>query len=288
MQTNWRLLLSMSLVAFTVLAYTLARPAAARAAWEGFARIAHINRGASAPVDVQALAKLPAQQQAEILLEAAVNQTWGASAQIMTRASGWRGHLTQNAQLTGLVNTALNSPDIEVRTAAIEVELSANNLSKDSAGVNTLLARIRGQAAARPWGLWMLGALGNRGIEPDRAFAVLARYSRDRNEHTRFWAVEGLSMLGSDQSISRLLEVLHTDSSAAVRERSASGLAKPGMLSEQQRAAAVPALIEVASDSSVDSATHTLTYEALRAITGASVDNDPGAWRNYWAANSAR
>jgi HEAT repeat protein len=286
--SNWRLLLTMSVVAFAVLAYTLARPAAARAAWAGFTRIAHFERRASAPVDVQALAKLPAQEQAETLLEAAVNRSNGASAQITMRAAAWRGRLTQNAQLTGLVNTALNSQDIEVRTAAIEVELSANNLPKDSAGINALITRMERQPASRPWGLWMLGALGNRGIEPDRAFTVLAHYSRDRNEHTRFWAVEGLAILGSDQSVSRLLEVLHTDSSSAVRERAASGLAKPGMLSEQQRAAAVPALIEVVSDSAVDSTTHTLTYEALRAITGATVHNDPQAWRSYWAENSTR
>jgi hypothetical protein len=31
-----------------------------------------------------------------------------------------------------------------------------------------------------------------------------------------------------------------------------------------------------------------LTYEALRAITGATVDNDPQAWRSYWAENSTR
>jgi HEAT repeats len=288
-----QLLVTVSVIVLAVVTYVLLRPAAARAAWAGFAHVTHINREVPGTVDLKEFSdprfgELRPQQQAKLLLDAAINQSEGATAQIITRAPGWCGRLTQDSQLTGLLNTALNSPDRQVRVAGLEVELSANDLPKNSAGVNALIARMDRQPAARPWGLWMLGALGNRGIEPDRALAVLTRNSRDSDEQTRLWAVEGLSLLGSDQSVSRLLDVLESDSSPAVRERAASGLAKSGMLSKQQRTTAVPALIDVVSDSSIDSATRALVYQTLRFITGASVSNDPAAWRSYWAENSSR
>src|SRR5262249_36606556 len=141
---------------------------------------------------------------------------------------------------------------------------------------------------ARPWGLWMLGALGNRGVEPESAFAVLLKYSRDSDEKARFWAVEGLSLLGSDQSIRPLLDILHSDPSDQVRERAACALAQSGMLNPQQRMSAVPSLIDYADDSSLNPATHTLVYHALRDITGANVENDPSAWRNYWTETASR
>jgi hypothetical protein len=288
-----RLLVTVSAIVLAVSGYVLVRPAGARAAWARFARVTHIDHEALGEMDLKELsdphfAELAPQQQAEFLLNAAINQSEGATEQIITRAPKWRGRLTQDSQLAGLLNTAMNSPDLRVRAAGLEVELSANDLPKNSAGVNRLIARMDRQSAALPWGLWMLGALGNRGIEPDRALATLTRYSRDSNEQTRLWAVEGLSLLGSDQSMSRLLGVLERDPSSAVRERAASGLAKSGMLSRQQRATAVPLLIEVVSDSSIDSATHALVYETLRVITGATVSNDPAAWRSYWAESSSR
>jgi len=285
-------LVTVSAIVLAVSGYVLLRPAAARAAWARFARATHIDREAPGNVDLKQLSdprftRLEPQRQAEILLNAAINQSEDAAAQIITRAPGWRGRLRQDSELAGLLNTALNSPDLRVRAAGLEVELSVNDLTKDSAGVNRLITRISRQTSARPWGLWMLGALGNRGIEPDRALAILTRYSRDSSEQTRLWAVDGLSLLGSDQSIWRLLGVLESDPSAVVRERAASALARSGMLSKQQRTTAVPALIEVVSDSSIDPATHALVYETLRVITGAAVSNDPAAWRSYWAENSS-
>jgi len=196
--------------------------------------------------------------------------------------------LTPTSKLLGLLNTSLNSEDMNLRAAALESELAVGNLAKNSATPNELIARIRRQPAARPWALWMLGALGNRGVEPDRIYATLVKYTHDPDERTRYWAVEGLALLGSDRSIQPLLQILHNDRSEDVRERAACALTQSGMFTKQQRKAAVPTLIDYAADSSLDANTHTLVYRALQGITGASVANDSAAWREYWDELSAR
>lgn len=295
-----RLLIALCALVFPVAFWTLANPANARAAWAEFSRIMPFTGPASGDtVDASelsdvALARLAPQQQAELLLRAAIEesdaQDPGAEAvddQVAMRAPQWRGRLKASPRLKGLVNAALNSPDLEAREAGIEIELSLNNLAEDPASASALIARIRKDPAARPWGLWMLGALGSRGVEPERILSILTEYTQDSNEQTRYWAVEGLSYLGQEQSIPALLSAVRGDSSWSVQERAAGALGRSGMLTKQQRMSAVPALIEDAGDPSVDARTQTLVYRALHDITGARVQNTQVAWREYWAGVEA-
>src|SRR5207245_1569244 len=110
--------------------------------------------------------------------------------------------------------------------------------------------------------LWDIALLGNRGIEPERAAQILLASIHDQNENVRYWAVEGLAYLGTDQSIGPLLQIFHDDPSAMIRERAACGLAQSGMLSEQQRRNAVPQLLDFADDSSLDPETRKWVFEA--------------------------
>ena len=287
-----RFLIVVCALAFPVTFWLLINPATARAAWAEFARIMPFNGQAAAagPGEISdaALAGLPPQQQAEVLLQAAVEHSAKATEQIKTRIPNWRGRLAPTSRLAVLVNTALNSRALPVRSVGLEVELAMNNLAENPASANRVMARIESEPAARPWGLWMLGALGNRGVEPGRILSVLTNYSRNSDETTRFWAVEGLSLMGNDESIAPLLSALRSDSSGAVRGRAASALARAGMLTKRQRLTAVPALIDDAGDPSLEANTHTLAYGALHDITGANVHNTPSAWRKYWADNSSR
>lgn len=266
----------------------LLKPTAARAAWAELSRMIQRQGPAFDPQTISdaKLAALRPQQQAELLLDAAIDRSPEAADKILARASSWRGHLTRSTQLAGLLNTALSSDDTRVRAAGVESELAANNLAKTSRSAKELIARIERETAARPWGLWMLGALGNRGVEPEQASVVLARYARDGDEKTRYWAVEGLGLLGKNESVQYLLTALRDDPSPEVRERAACALAQSGTLTRQQRMNAVPSLIEYAGDSSVDPVTHTLVYHALRDITGANVDDNADAWRTYWATET--
>ncbi|HKS76904.1 MAG TPA: HEAT repeat domain-containing protein [Terriglobales bacterium] len=236
--------------------------------------------------ETESLAQKDAQHQATLLLERAINRYEGANEQIAERVEGWRGHLTLDPQLNSLITTGMNSNDLRVRAAAIEVDLAALNVAKTAESVERLEQQAEsGTQQERVWAIWTLGLLGNRGVEPQRVHQVLSAGLRDSNVEIRQWAVEGFSYLGTDDALQPLLKEMHDDPSPAVRERAACGLAQSGMFNEQQRNSVVPELLNYAEDGSLDQATHAWTYHALRDITGQSLPDNAAAWRGWYEAS---
>ncbi len=233
--------------------------------------------------DLEAISHLAPQQQAERLLELAVQRPDQSLGLIHKNLDSWRGHLEDTDQLFHLVLAALDSNDPRVRVAAVEIDLVANNLMKSPQSLSKLLNQIHNDPDSRYLALWRLGALGNRGVEPATVLATLLRYSRDSNLQTRFWAVEGLAMLGTAESIDPLLSILAHDPAKQVRERAAVNIARSGMLTGEQRLTAVPQLLNLLDDDSLDPETQGLVYASLQAITGASFGRHPDAWRDWWA-----
>src|SRR5580704_9583871 len=227
--------------------------------------------------------RLPPQQQAERLLERAMHDDQSSLDLLREKVDGWRGHIKNTDGLFDLVLAALNSRDLRVRTAAVDVDLAANNLSKSPESVTRLIRQLQRDPARRGMALWRLGSLGNRGVEPERVLNSLLSYAHDPIEHTRYWAVEGLAMLGNDSTIGPLLNLLTHDPSPRVRERAASSLGQSGLLTREERLAAVPHLLNFADDDSLNTTTRELVYGTLRVITGAALGNDANAWRAWWA-----
>jgi hypothetical protein len=244
------------------------------------------SRGASAAAPAKSGPRTP-QSQAEGLLQQAVNGSSDALEQLETRMPDWQGQLTMTPQMSGLLDAAVNANDLRVRAAALDLELAANNLSKTREDEDSLIERIDKEPAARPWGLWMLGAMAGRGVEPVRALTVLVQYAHDPDETTRYWAVAGMALVGSDPTVQLLLEIFHDDPSPRVRETAGCGLAQAGMLTREQRRRAAPELVRYAGDASLDANTRTWVYQALHDITGANVANDPVAWREWLAENGS-
>ncbi len=231
---------------------------------------------------IQELAQMEPQQQAEMLLQRATNHYEGANELIAKNVDSWRGRINLSPQFNGMLSVAINSNDLRVRAAAIEIYLAAYNLSKDDASFVQLHTRVGDDPGSRPWALWMLGALGNRGVQPARALDTLRDWAGDRDEETRYWAVEGLALLGSDNTVQPLLDIFKSDPAMRVRERAGCSLAQSGMLTKQQRMTAVPALLDMAEDASVDATTRGWVFQALRDITGENHGSDAGAWRAWW------
>ncbi len=227
--------------------------------------------------------RLPAQQQAERLLEGAMHNDAAALNLLRENVDSWRGHLKNTDRLFDLVLAALNSADLRVRMAAVDVDLAANNLSKSPESVTLVIRQLQRNPAGRGMALWRLGSLGNRGVEPEKVLNTLLSFARNSNEHTRYWAVEGLAMLGNDATIEPLLNLLTHDPSPRVRERAASSLGQSGLLTREERLAAVPQLLNFADDDSLNTTTRELVYGTLRVITGAPLGNDASAWREWWA-----
>jgi hypothetical protein len=266
------------------------------AAWEPIARLIRLEdppKAASANVlsehEISVLDEMTPQNQAELLLERAINHYRGANDQIAARVDSWRGHITLNERLNHLFVTAINSNDLTVRVAGVEVDIAARGLTKDSSTVDRLEPVARtGEQGPRANALWDLALIGNRGVEQERVLDILLGSIHDENVNIRYWAVEGLSYLAVDAAIAPLLDIFHDDPSAMIRERAACGLAQSGMFGAEQRRTAVPRLLDYAIDGALDADTHTWVFQALRDITGQSLPHDARLWREWYEKSRTR
>ena len=273
----------------------LAGTRTARAAWQELTRFLTLQgrpEPASANVlsehELEVLDGMPPQHQAELLLERSINHYRGANEQIAARVARWRGGLTLDGRLQHLFTTALNSGDLRVRAAAIEVNIVARGLEKAASTIDRLEPDARaGEQGPRANALWDIGLLGSRGIQPARAAEILLASVQDDNVNIRYWAVEGLAYLGSDEVITPLLDTFRNDPSPMIRERAACGLAQSGMLSEHQRRTAVPRLLDFADDGTLDAETRKWVFQALRDITGQTLPHDAAAWRSWYDVGGA-
>ena len=233
--------------------------------------------------EVEVLDSMSAQAQATLLLERSINHYRGANEQIDARVGQWLGKLALEGRLNDLFLTALNSDDLRVRVAAVEVDLAARNVVKSAETVDRLEQTARyGPQGPRANALWDLALVGNRGIEPERIAQILLSSIHDDNVNIRYWAVEGLAYLATDDVIAPLLEIFHDDPSAMIRERAACGLAQSGMLNAEQRRTAVPRLLDYAGDGGLDDETRKWVFQALRDVTGQTLPQDAAAWRSWY------
>ena len=219
-------------VLLATLAGSIGKAPAARTQFSAFT-----PRGAaSAPVvkDSRLFDRMGPQEQAEALLELAVGRSEGATDQIASRLDRWQGKVKWNSQIASLTTAALNSTDMRVREAGIEVELAAYGLTKNSGSVEYLLktadSRDRKQ---RIWALWALGLMGNRAVETDRVVRALTGHLKDSDQDSRLWAVQALALVGGAQTVGPLLKAMHDDPAALVREEAAGALAGSGVFTPQ-------------------------------------------------------
>src|SRR5438067_7697021 len=286
---SWRTT-SLAATAF-LLGAIVAGAGSLHAAWEPVARFIGLDQPpapASANVlsehEIEALDATAPQQQAELLLERSINHYRGANDQIAARVSRWRGRIAIEKRLRDLFTTAINSDDMTVRGAGIEIDIAGRDLVKDSSTVDRLEAAARwGEQGPRANALWDLALIGNRGIDQQRIFEIIMGSIHDENQNIRYWAVEGLSYLAIDQGIAPLLDVFHDDPSPMIRERAACGLAQSGMFTAGQRWTAVPTLLNFAQDGALQGDTREWVFQALRDITGQTLPHDPIRWRDWYA-----
>ena len=180
---------------------------------------------------------------------------------------------------------AINSDDLRVRAAAVEIDILTRKLEKNTETVDRLepIART-GDQGPRANALWDLGLIGGRGVEQSRIASIIFASVGDQNVNIRYWAVEGLAYLATDDVIDPLLNIFHDDPSPMIRERAACSLAQSGMLNKEQRMRAVPRLLDFAGDGALDDQTRSWVFQALRDITGANLPHDATAWRAWYSS----
>ena len=282
-----------SMVALILLGFILfgIRPAWLHPPWRGAGSGRDLSPGensrdpaAISEQQADRFATMPPQRQAEALLQLALQGTPGVPAQIAQHAESWRGRIFPSPGLRNQLDAALRSDDLQVRNAAVEIELAAYGLPRTEATAQTLIARAESDPAARSASLWMVGLLGSRGIAVDRISEFLLSSLHDPKTETRMRAVDAVAILGAEDSVPALLEALHNDASWEVRKRAAAALAHGGLLIHDQRISALPALVQYTADPRLDPATRGLVFQTLRELTPEKLPDDAAAWQRWYAS----
>ena len=239
-------------------------------------------------VERELIEALAPQPQAERLLQYAISHHAGATDEIKARAAAWRGVISITSAMATLLDVARNGSDLRVRAAAIEIELASFNVSKTIAQVDTLIEQIAAGPANARLAIYTLGQLGNRGVDTDRIHAELRALTRSDDEEVRYQAYAAIANLGTDESVADLVSAFHHDPSSRVRiDGGGCGLAHCGMLTRAQRMLAIPGLLEMVEDGSIDDTLRKYGYRALREITDEMLPDDPRQWREWHAARGA-
>ena len=239
-------------------------------------------------VERELVEALAPQQQAERLLQYAISHHVGATDEIKARVARWRGVISITEAMATLLDVARNGSDLRVRAAAIEIELASFNIAKTTAQVETLLAQITADPKNARLAIYTLGQLGNRGVATDRIHAELRALTRSDDEVVRYQAYAAIANLGTDESVTDLVSAFHHDQSSNARINGGGcGLAHCGMLTRAQRMLAIPGLLEMVEDGSLDATLRIYAYRALREITDETLPDDPLRWREWYAAKGA-
>jgi len=238
--------------------------------------------------DMEEINAMPPQDQVMRLLEKAINHYRGAAEEISKRVDGWTGQIHTTPQLETMTNTAYFSSDLRVRAVALEIWLARDNLRKNSQTVDELIRSVAASSDRKWFLLSSLGILGNRGVEREKVFDTLMMYVRDPDGAARAAAINGLGLLGTENTIAPLLDVFHNDTSYDLRERAACNLADSGMLSSDLRQKAVPELVRFSQDPDVDATTRKWVFQALREITRQNLADDPARWASWYGAQANR
>jgi hypothetical protein len=238
--------------------------------------------------DLEEINAMSPQDQATRLLEKTINRYRGAAEEIARRVDGWTGRIKSTPELETMTNTAYFSSDLRVRAAALEIWLARDNHPKNSETVETLIRKAAETTQGKWFELSSLGILGNRGVARDRVFSTLMLYVRDPEAAVRSAAINGLGLLGTEETIAPLLEVFRSDPSYDLRERAACNLADSGMLSRELRQKAVPEFIRLSQEPELDATMKKWVFQALREITQQSIGDDAALWTSWYGTRPRR
>jgi hypothetical protein len=242
-------------------------------------RIAQINRSSAAPARSTHNSAL--QSEAETLLQQAVTGNAAAADQIMAQSGNWVGKTRRTPQTDQFVAAGINAQDMHTRAASLQAQLALDGIPVNDRGF-AILAQAAGNPHQRAWALWLLGALGNRGVDPVHAAKVIDAYLSDPDVAVRTSAVEGLALLGTDETIPILLDRFRNDPALPVQDQAACGMAEAGMYTHAQRMVAAASLVGWVDDSLLSQQQRTWAAQALQDISGKNFGADSAAWRNWY------
>jgi len=226
----------------------------------------------------------PTQAEAEQLLTRVAAGDSEAADQVLAQSSNWTGKTHRTPTADQQILTALNLPDLHAREAAVQAEIALDGVPQSETGIK-MVEQAVGNPTQRVWALWMLGALGNRGVDPVHTAKIVEAYLADPDVNVRAAAVNGLALLATDETVPMMLDRFRNDPSPIVQERAACGLAESGMYTHEQRMTAAASLVGWLDDSLLSAGQRAWTVQALGDISGQNFGTDSAAWRNWYESN---
>lgn len=234
--------------------------------------------------DVERVLALPAQNQAEELLERAIGHDERALELFEQNVESWIGHINETDRMRQLERRSEFSKDLRVRYANADINLALDGWQENERAADLLIERARTDEHYRAAAVYFLGMLAGRGVDYDRIHGVLLNYARnDKDARVRQWAVEGMRYLGKDKALDELFISFTEDPSTAVRERAGCNISDCGNFMRKQRMRMVPKLIDLAANSSTTPQMRNWCFMALREITDENLPADALAWNRWYA-----
>jgi HEAT repeat protein len=208
-----------------------------------------------------------------------------AADQILEQTENWTGQIHRSPRTDQLIATNLNLRDMHAREAAIQAALTLDSIPSNDAGLKMLEEAV-GDPNRRAWALWMVGALGNRGVDPVHTAKIMESYLDDSVVGVRAAAVNGLALLATNETIHMLLDRFRNDPSTIVQERAACALAESGMYTHEQRMVAAATMVGWLNDTLLSPQQRIWAAQALHDISGQNFGADSAAWQRWY--DSAR
>ena len=245
----------------------------------------------SAPMtdtDVERVLALPAQDQAEELLERAIGRDERALELFNQHVEGWIGHIRMSDRMRQLERRSQFSKDLRVRYANADINLALDGWQKNQRAADLLIERARNDQHYRAAAVYFLGMLAGRGVDYDRIHGVLLEYARnDKDATVRQWAVEGMRYLGKDEVLDELFTSFTEDPSTSVRDRAGCNISDCGNFTRKQRMRMVPKLIDLAMNSRTNSQMRNWCFLALQEITDEKLPADAAVWSRWYQEHGA-
>ena len=251
-----------------------------------------VSRGVfSAPMtdaDVQRVLTLPAQDQAEELLERAIGHDQRALELFDRHVEGWIGHIRMSDRMRQLEQRSQFSKDLRVRYANADINLALDGWQKNERAADLLIERARTDPHHRAAAVYFLGMLAGRGVDYDRIHGVLLAYARnDKDATVRQWAVEGMRYLGKDEVLDELFTSFTEDPSTSVRDRAGCNISDCGNFLRKQRMRMVPKFLDLALEARTTRQMRNWCFLALQEITDVNLPADATAWSRWYQEHGA-
>ena len=233
--------------------------------------------------DEERVRALPAQEQAEELLERAIGHDMRALELFDQQLESWNGHIRMTDRMRQLERRSEFSKDLRVRYANADINLALEGWQKNEHAADLLIQRAQSDPQHRAWAVYYLGMLAGRGVDYERIHGVLLNYARyDHDPVVRQWAVEGMRFLGKDEVLDELFTSFTEDPATGVRDRAGCNISDCGIFTRKQRMRMVPKLLDLAKNPRTTGQMRNWTFLALQEITDENLSADALVWSRWY------